>query len=101
MTYVTAKLGKMRKPQTFHVSPMSDGNVMIQSAKSIGTIDPHTGRGRLNTAGPYFPHLAVAAAFQFPAEFVTEVLDACPPMGSVTVLGGGVCTVINTIEVIG
>lgn len=100
---VLAKLDKMRKPQSFHVSPMSDGNVMVQSDKSIGTFDPHTGVGVLNTKGCYFPHLSSflgAKPFAFPADFVEAALVACPAMGSQTVLGGGCVIVENTVEVL-
>ena len=99
-TRVSAKLGRMRKPQDFLVSPTSDGRVMVQSDKSIGIFDK-TGVGRFTTKGPYFPHLAFAPPFEFPPEFVTACLEACPAMGSQTVLGGGAVVVENTIEVAG
>jgi hypothetical protein len=99
--YVTAKLHTMRKPQRFHVSPMSDGRILVQSDKSIGVFDFRTCEGVLNVKGHYFPHLnraLGAMAFTFPLEFVTECLEASPALDSVTHMGG--VTFVNTIEVI-
>lgn len=98
--HVTAKLHTMRKPQRFTVSPTSLGELLVQSDKSIGLIDPHTGKGVLNVKGSYFPHLNKALGampFTYPPEFVVACLEACPAMGSVTQLGG--VTIVNTVEV--
>lgn len=94
---VTGKLARMRKAQTWTVLPMSDSRLMVQSDRSIGCFDFRTGRGRFNTAGCYFPHLAVAAAVVFPADFVTACLQACPPLDSVTVTPTAIIN--NTVEV--
>lgn len=102
MPYVTAKIDRMRKPQDFRVSPMSDGRVMVQSAKSIGTFDFRTREGVLNTRGCYFPHLHPALGarpYVFPADFVRACLDACPALDSVTQYHGGAIIVENTVRV--
>lgn len=99
--YVEAKLGRMRKAQRFHVSPMSDGRLMVQSDRSIGVLDFRTGEGRLCVTGCYFPHLALARPFSFPADFVRECLAACPALDSETVLAGGAVIIANTVQVIG
>lgn len=107
MSRVEAKLHTMRKPQSFHVSPTSDGRVMVQSDKSIGMFDFRTGKGVLNTKGCYFPHLnKVLGAFPytFPPEFVSACLEACPALDSITVYGSGgttVLTVVNTVQITG
>lgn len=97
---VVAKIANMRKPQDFSVSPMSDGRIMVQSDKSIGTFDFRTCKGVLNTKGCHFPHLHPAlgaAEFEFPPEFVKECLTACPALDSVSDVGG--VLIHNTIEV--
>lgn len=73
---VSAKLGKMRKPQEFVVYPVKEGErtITVQSDKSIGRFDTVTGKGVLNTRGQYFVHLAVAQPFEFPKEFVHQCL---------------------------
>jgi len=73
---VTAKLGAMRKPQEFLPHRTANGTVVVQSDKSIGTLDLSTGQGRFTTKGCYFPHLALAEPFTFPAEFVEAVKRA-------------------------
>lgn len=98
---VTAKLGAMRKPQRFLISPMSTGEILVQSAKSIGKFDPATGVGILNTKGSYFPHLHPvmgAKPFTYPAEFVAEAVKVCPEPGGSRTIGG--VTIVNTVEVI-
>lgn len=98
---VEGKLARMRKPQTFSVSPCSDGTIMVQSEKSIGQFDYHTRKGVLNTKGSYFPHLSAAlgaVGYEFPADFVAACMEACPALGSETTVGG--VTIVNTIEVI-
>lgn len=75
---IDAKLGRMRKPQSFLVIPQ-DGQIVVQSDKSIGIFDPETGAGRLNTKGCYYMHLVPhlgAQACVFPAEFVKACNDA-------------------------
>lgn len=72
---VTAKLGNMRKPQTFTVQLTDKGNFIVQSDKSIGQFDMNTGKGLLNTKGSYFHHLTKfmgAQPFQFPEDFVKQ-----------------------------
>ena len=87
MRNIEAKLGKMRKPQSFTVYPRStsakpgDNRIIVQSNKSIGMFDPETGEGVLNTKGSYFPHLALGAPFQFPTEFVKACIEAQPKSG--------------------
>jgi hypothetical protein len=70
---VTAKLGNMRKPQSFVVQLSDKGNFVVQSDKSIGQFDMNTGKGVLNTKGSYFHHLTAflgAVPYQFPPDFV-------------------------------
>ena len=85
MKNVTAKLSKMRKPQSFTIYPRStstsDNDIIVQSDKSIGKFNPETGEGVLNTKGSYFPHLAFALPFQFPADFVQACVEAQPRSG--------------------
>lgn len=95
---VSAKLGKMRKAQEFIVQPRSDGSIMVQSDKSIGVFCLKSGKGKLNTKGCYFTHLAFAEPFDFPPEFVEACLRVCPSMGGETTIGG--CTFVHTIQLI-
>lgn len=85
---VTAKLGRMRKPQDFTVQPVNDGeHLIVQSAKSIGRFNMRTGEGVLNIKGCYFPHLNPflgAEPFTFPPEFVADCLEACPTLDGQT-----------------
>lgn len=97
---VTAKLGKMRKEQEFCVRPGSDGSIFIQSDKSTGRFDFRTRKGVLNTKGTSFVHLTPAGGaipFEFPQEFVTACLDACPGLDSETTIGR--VTLRNTVQV--
>ena len=75
---ITAKLGNMRKPQEFIVYPTSNqGNVIVQSDKSIGAFDAKTGEGMLNTKGCYFVHLnrqLGAKPYTFPTDFVVKCI---------------------------
>lgn len=83
---VSAKLGRMRKPQQFIVYPSSrtdNDDLVVQSDKSIGRFNPETGKGVLNTKGQYFPHLSLASEFQFPMDFVKECIDAQPRSGDI------------------
>ena len=95
---VSAKLGSMRKAQDFLIQPTSDGRVMVQSTKSIGIFNPKTGEGKLCTTGCYFVHLSLAKPFNFPPEFVSDVLHAGPGLGGETDIGG--VTVQHTVEII-
>ncbi len=104
---VEAKLGSMRKPQSFIVQPMSDGRIMVQSDKRIGVFDFRTREGVLSTKGPHFPHLTAALGavrYTFPAEFVAECLDACPTLDGETTFttarGAPILTVAHTVQVI-
>jgi len=105
-SHVTAKLANQRKPQRYHVSPMSDGQIMVQSAKSIGTFDFRTRQGILNTRGCYFIHLHPslgARRHEFPADFVAECLAECPALDSISTLHvseGLIVHVENTVQVI-
>lgn len=89
---VDAKLHTMRKPQSFIVQPVEGGEeVIVQSDKSIGRFNIRTGKGVLNTKGCYFPHLTKflgAFEYQFPPEFVSAALEACPSLDGQTDLGG-------------
>jgi hypothetical protein len=97
---VTAKLGNMRKVREWIVLPRSDGQIMVQADGAIGAFDFRTGKGRLNTKGEYFAHLAVAQPFEFPQEFVTACLKVCPSLGGTTEVVPGVLTIVNTVTVL-
>lgn len=102
MKRVTAKLGNMRKPRDWLVRPTDDGRIMVQAENAIGLFDFRTRQGVLNTKGGYFPHLNPmlgAKPFEFPAEFVSACLEACPALDSQTVLGGGAVIAHNTIQI--
>lgn len=94
------KLGRMRKPDSYHVMPASDGQLIVQGHKSIGKLDFRTREGVLTTKGCYFPHLALATPFTFPEDFVAKALEACPSQGGTTELGGGMVILQNTVELI-
>jgi hypothetical protein len=85
---VKYKLGTMRKEQQFSVSQSRDGQIMVQSDKSIGTFDPATGEGKFTQKGCYFIHLSFAPPFTFPAEFVALCKDNCVRPGQS--IGSGV-----------
>lgn len=81
---VSAKLQRMRKPQDFVVYPKSrtdNGDLVVQSDKSIGRFDPETGKGVLNVRGPFFAHLSQASPFTFPMDFVEACIEAQPKSG--------------------
>ncbi len=82
---VSAKLGNMRKPQSFVVYPGKEGeDLIVQSDKSIGQFNRETGKGILNTKGCYFLHLTKllgAQEYQFPMEFVIACVLAQPESG--------------------
>lgn len=90
---VTARLGNMRKPQEFVVyppkitDPTQPVEVIVQSGKAIGRFDPATRQGVLNAKGgsdKYFMHLTKfmgAVDFEFPAEFVQQVMAVIPGPG--------------------
>lgn len=76
---VTAKLGNMRKPQEFVVTRTDKGRYIVQSDKSIGAFGDDS-FGLLNIKGCYFTHLNQelgAKPYQFPAQFVSECIEAC------------------------
>ena len=94
---VRGKLAGQRKAREFHVRPLSGGTTLyVQADGCTGSFDFRTGEGKFTTKGEYFPHLAMAPRFTFPAEFVKACLAACPALGSETTFGG--VTFINTIE---
>lgn len=102
-TRIEAKLGRMRKPQSFVVMPTDDGeHLIVQSDKSIGRFNWRTGKGVLNIKGCYFPHLSKvlgAEEYEFPAEFVAEAMKACPSLDGQTTMGG--VTIMHTVTEIG
>lgn len=85
---ISAKLGGMRKPQSFVVYPFKpdepEAPLIVQSDRVIGQFDRQSGSGMLNWRGPShkgFPHLSRllgAEPYQFPAEFVQACLSAQP-----------------------
>lgn len=95
--YVHAKLAKMRKPRKWLVSATSDDRIIVQADGAIGIFGMN-GKGRLTTRGGYFPHLALATPYNFPAGFVTACLDVCQPLDSETTAHG--ITVAHTVQVI-
>lgn len=90
---IEAKLGRMRKPQTFVVyppkidDPTKPVSIIVQADSVIGQFDPATRQGVLNTKGSNskgFAHLTSflgAEPYEFPQEFVNQVLDALPHKG--------------------
>lgn len=95
--YVHAKLAKMRKPRRWLVQPTSDDRIIVQADGAIG-IFGFDGKGRLTTRGEYFPHLALATPYEFPAGFVAACLDVAQPLDSETTENG--CTIRHTVQVI-
>lgn len=77
----TARLGNMRKPQTFVTYPRKSAqeHVVIQSGKAIGQFHPVTGQGVLNVKGCYFLHLSAtlgARPFTLPADVLKLAIEA-------------------------
>jgi hypothetical protein len=77
---ITAKIGKMLKPQTFLVYPSKPGqHVIVASDRSIGSFNPETGEGVLNTKGSKYhhltPHTRGLRRFTFPQDFVAAALS--------------------------
>lgn len=96
--YVTAKLGKQRKARKWLVQATNDDRIIVQGEGAIG-IFAMDGKGKLCTTGGYFPHLALARPFEFPAGFVAACLDVCQPLDAETSYGG--VTVAHTVQVVG
>ncbi len=107
--YVTAKLGTMRVAREWLVQPTSDDRIIVQGSKpgKRGRPTPYNdcigifgfdGAGRLSTNGGYFPNLALAKPFMFPAGFVAACLDVAQPLDSETTAGG--VTVSHTVTVV-
>lgn len=96
---VTATLGTMRKPRRWHVQPTSNDLLIVQADGAIGLLDWRTGKGKLTTQGGYYPHLALARPFDFPADFVAACLAACPSQGGETALAGGSIVVKHSVQV--
>ncbi len=96
---IVAKLDNMRKLRTWSVLPTSDDQIIIQADGAIGIFNWRSGKGKLCTKGGYFPHLAIARPFTFPAEFVRACLAACPSLGGETVIVPG-AAMVNTVEII-
>lgn len=97
---IEAKLGTMRKPQSFVAMPTDDGeHIIVQSDKSTGRFNIRTGEGVLNIKGPYFVHLTAAGGakpYTFPADFVAAALEACPSLDGETTIGG--VTFVHTVQ---
>jgi hypothetical protein len=85
--HVTGKFAGMRKPQEFLPHRSSSGTVLVQSDKTIGTIDLATGAGTFSKRGPYFVHLAMGEPLQYPPEFVEAVKKAMGVYDTLTVEG--------------
>jgi hypothetical protein len=73
---VTGKFAGMRKPQEFLPHRTASGTVIIQSGKSIGTIDLTTGAGMFTSKNCYFAGLVFAEPIKYPPEFVEAVKAA-------------------------
>lgn len=102
IVHVTAKLHTMRKAQEFSCMPMSSGEIMIQSDKSIGVYNRETGKGRLCVKGSYFHSLALYGfKFDFPEDFRAQVAEVLPDPNGETSLGGGAVIMKNTVTVVG
>jgi hypothetical protein len=101
MRRVTAKLANQRKARDWLVSPCDDGELIVQADGAIGKFDFRTRTGVLNTRGGYFMHLSPvmgAKAYEFPADFVRDCLEACPALDGQTSLAGGAVIVENTVR---
>ncbi len=85
--YVSGKFAGMRKAQEFLPHRSANGTVLVQSDKSIGSIDLNTGAGMFSKRGPYFVHLALGEPVQYPPEFVEAVKKAMGVYDSLTVEG--------------
>lgn len=97
---VTAKLGSMRKAREWSVMPVEGGErIIVQTDGAIRIFAWRTGLGKLCVRGGYFPHLAIAQPYVFPADFVTACLAACPSLGGQTVIGDGVAVIEHTVRV--
>ncbi len=96
----TAKLPGQRKTREWSVLPVEGGErIVVQADGVIGIFAWRTGEGKLCTRGGYFPHLAIAKPYAFPADFVQACLRVCPSLGGETVIGGGVAIVEHSIRV--
>lgn len=93
VTFVSAKLGNMRKAQDFIVYPIQGSDrVVIQSDTRIAAFNPETGVGVLSEAKPngaYFMHLSFnTIPIVLPRELVEKILGHAPQVGDT--IGGGV-----------
>ena len=87
--HVSGKFAGMRKAQEFLPHRSSSGTVLVQSDKSIGSIDLTTGAGMFSKRGPYFVHLALGEPIQYPPEFVEAVKQAIGVYDSQCTVEGG------------
>jgi hypothetical protein len=108
--YVIAKLGTMRKEREWLVQATSDDRIVVQgnyqadgrkecATGAIGCFNVDGTNGRLTTQGGYFPHLAIAKPFEFPADFVKACLEVCHALDAET--DEGIIKVAHTVRVIG
>lgn len=93
MKRITAKLGNMRKAESFIVYPRAtnatDDKLTIQSEHRICQFDPATGKGVLSvyrSSGAYFLHLSKALGateITVPAEVIAAATEGQPKSGDV------------------
>jgi hypothetical protein len=85
MKSVTWKFPPRRKAEEFSIyKPDSQGLIVFQSDKSIGIVDPITGKGKLylgKSGGAYFAHLMFGTPVKFPEEFVSLLVADAPKSG--------------------
>ena len=81
---VNLKLANMRKEQGFIIQDVNNSELfVIQSDKSIGSFNKETGKGKLNTSGKYFPHLAYAKPCDLTQEQLQKCLNALSVKGDI------------------
>ena len=97
MNEIFWKFPSRRKEERFVALPEdSEGDVVIQSDKSIASINLKTGEGMLNAKGSgskYFVHLSEALGAEkvkFPKRLVDMLKDAVPHKGDEIAEGSGI-----------
>ena len=94
MERVVWKFPNRRKAESFSVYPEQNGEVVIQSSKTIAQINLKTGKGILNAKGSngkYFMHLNEllgAERYTFKSKLIAMIKSNTPKSGDE--IGGGV-----------
>ena len=99
MANITLKFGNMRKAQDFTIYPFDKNSVsiIIQSDKTIASIDHVTGEMKYNSrpGGAYFIHLVMPDAKKdvMKPEVLQQIKDLIIGGGDTLTLGGGAMVV--------